>query len=72
MGRISNVKNYEDPRRFHVRYWNTKKLYNNISTFYHFTASILFVQGLKFIGDELEVWDSEKGIIVRSSKYDKD
>ncbi len=61
----------KDIRRFHVRYSNNKKLYNKNSTFYHFNAAITYVQSLKFIGSELEVWDSEKDIIIRSSKYDK-
>lgn len=65
-----NPNRYSEPRRFLVRYFDTKKLYNKTSTFYNRNAAIIFINGLKFIGSELEVYDTKDKKIIKYSKRD--
>lgn len=55
-------------RRFLVRFYDTKKLYSKISTFNNSRSAIMFMQSLKFIRSELEVYDSITNKIIKEPK----
>lgn len=66
-----DLKRYNEPRRFLVRYYDTKKLYSKKSTFCGWNAAVVFIQGLKIIGSELEIYDTKNKKIIRESIYGK-
>lgn len=66
------LKRLESPRRYHVVYWDTKKLYSKDSTFRSVTAAYNFIQSKKIIGMELIIIDSETNkIVMEKRKWQK-
>lgn len=70
MGRILDIKNYKEPRRFQLRFYDTKKIFNN-NTFNNKAAARQVLKSLIFIKSELELWDSKNKKIIWSYKNDK-